>query len=281
MGEGQAGAALSERLASLRAALGDCQLRDRRRLGGWLGRLSKRGAAVDPRELERLEGQLRASAARVAARRASLPAVRYDDSLPVHARREEIAAAIRQSPVTIVSGATGSGKSTQLPKICLELGRGIAGMIGHTQPRRIAAQTLAYRVSAELGTTPGELVGYQVRFVDRTSPRTLVKLMTDGLLLRELEADPLLERYDTLILDEAHERNLNVDFLLGVCKRLVTRRPELRVYDNSAEGDPGAGVAPQPLLLLHLVRGKIVGPSDLSATPGWARPIVAAALKLS
>jgi ATP-dependent helicase HrpA len=234
VGEGEAGARLSERLASLRAALGDCQLRDRRRLGGWLGRLAKRGPALDLRELERLEAQVRGSAERVAARRASLPVVRYDESLPVHARREEIAAAIRRSPVTIVSGATGSGKSTQLPKICLELGRGVAGMIGHTQPRRIAAQTLAYRVSAELGTTPGDLVGYQVRFVDRTGPRTLVKLMTDGLLLRELEADPLLERYDTLILDEAHERNLNVDFLLGVCKQLVGRRPDLRVIVTSA-----------------------------------------------
>jgi ATP-dependent helicase HrpA len=218
----------------LRAALADSQLRDRRRLGGWLGRLAKRGATLDLRELERLEAQVRGSSERVAARRASLPAVRYDESLPVHARREEIAAAIRRSPVTIVSGATGSGKSTQLPKICLELGRGVAGMIGHTQPRRIAAQTLAYRVSAELGTQPGDLVGYQVRFVDRTGPRTLVKLMTDGLLLRELEADPLLERYDTLILDEAHERNLNVDFLLGVCRQLVARRPDLRVIVTSA-----------------------------------------------
>jgi len=234
VGEGQAGVRLSERLASLRAALGDCQLRDRRRLSGWLGRIARRGAEVDLRELERLEVQVRGSVERVATRRASLPVVRYDESLPVHARRAEIAAAIQRSPVTIVSGATGSGKSTQLPKICLELGRGIAGMIGHTQPRRIAAQTLAYRVSAELGTTPGDLVGYQVRFVDRTGPRTLVKLMTDGLLLRELEADPLLERYDTLILDEAHERNLNVDFLLGVCRRLVERRADLRVIVTSA-----------------------------------------------
>ena len=234
MGEGQAGARLNERCAALRATLGECQLRDRRRLGGWLARLARRGATVDPREFERLEAQVLASAAKVAARRASLPVIRYDESLPVHARRAEIAAAIARSPVTIVSGATGSGKSTQLPKICLELGRGVAGLIGHTQPRRIAAQTLAYRVSEELGTAPGDLVGYQVRFVDRTGPRTLVKLMTDGLLLRELEHDPLLERYDTLILDEAHERNLNVDFLLGVCRRLVERRPELRVIVTSA-----------------------------------------------
>jgi ATP-dependent helicase HrpA len=234
VGEGQAGARLRERLAALRATLGDCQLRDRRRLGSWLDRLGRRGATIDPRELERLETQVRGSAERVAARRASLPVVRYDESLPVHARLEEIAEAIRRSSVTIVSGATGSGKSTQLPKICLELGRGVAGMIGHTQPRRIAAQTLAYRVSTELGTQPGDLVGYQVRFVDRTGPRTLVKLMTDGLLLRELETDPLLERYDTLILDEAHERNLNVDFLLGVCRELVARRPDLRVIVTSA-----------------------------------------------
>jgi ATP-dependent helicase HrpA len=174
------------------------------------------------------------AAARLEARRASVPVVRYDETLPVHAKRAEIAAVIARSPVTIVSGATGSGKSTQLPKICLELGRGVAGMIGHTQPRRIAAQALANRISAELGTTTGDLVGYQVRFVDRTSPRTLIKLMTDGLLLRELERDPWLRRYDTLIHDEAHERNLNVDFLLGVCRKLVTRRPELRVIVTSA-----------------------------------------------
>ncbi|HSD53521.1 MAG TPA: ATP-dependent RNA helicase HrpA [Burkholderiales bacterium] len=163
-----------------------------------------------------------------------MPPIRYDDSLPVHARRAEIAAAIATSPVVIVSGATGSGKSTQLPKICLELGRGLDGMIGHTQPRRLAAHALASRLAAELGTQPGDLVGYQVRFVDRTGPRTLVKLMTDGVLLRELECDPMLARYDTLILDEAHERNLNLDFLLGICRRLVLRRPDLKVVITSA-----------------------------------------------
>ena len=234
MGQGQAGDRLKARLAALRAALDGTQLRDRRRLAAWVERLARRGERADEREVERLEGQLQASVARVEARSASIPVIRYDESLPVHARRSDIAAAIAAAPVTIVSGATGSGKSTQLPKICLELGRGAAGMIGHTQPRRIAAQALASRVAAEIGSTTGDLVGYQVRFVDRTSPRTLVKLMTDGLLLRELESDPWLERYDTLILDEAHERNLNVDFLLGVCKRLVRRRPELRVIVTSA-----------------------------------------------
>jgi ATP-dependent helicase HrpA len=234
VGAGQAGSRLNPRLAALRERLVECPIRERRRLSGWLERTARRRGAPEPREIERLESEIAAAAARAAARRAAVPAVRYDETLPVHARRAQIAAAIAASPVTIVSGATGSGKSTQLPKICLEMGRGVAGMIGHTQPRRIAAQTLALRLSEELGTTPGDLVGYQVRFVDRTGPRTLVKLMTDGLLLRELESDPLLERYDTLIIDEAHERNLNVDFLLGVCRRLVLRRPELRVIVTSA-----------------------------------------------
>ncbi len=234
MGEGEARGGLNARFAALRGALGAAMLADRRRLSAALERLARRRGGPDPRELERLAAQVDASVRRAGERAASLPTVTYDGTLPVHERRAEIAAAIAASPVTIVSGATGSGKSTQLPKICLELGRGASGMIGHTQPRRIAAQTLAFRVAAELGTAPGGLVGYQVRFVDRTGPGTLVKLMTDGLLLRELEADPLLERYDTLILDEAHERNLNVDFLLGVCRRLVARRPELRVVVTSA-----------------------------------------------
>ncbi len=234
MGAGQAGDRLKSDLAARRAALDGCLVRDRRRLASWIDRLSHRRTAADPREVERLAAQMQASTAQFEARRLSVPAIAYDESLPVHAHREEIAAAIARSSVVIVSGSTGSGKSTQLPKICLELGRGVAGMIGHTQPRRIAAQALAHRLGEELGSAPGDLVGYQVRFVDRTSPRTLVKLMTDGLLLRELEGDPRLERYDTLIIDEAHERNLNVDFLLGVCRQLVQRRPELRVVVTSA-----------------------------------------------
>ena len=234
MGAGKAGDRLTAELAALRDALGGCLLRDRRRLASSCDRLAHRGAAADPREIERLKSLVSASVAKVEARRQSVPAIRYDETLPLHARRADIAAALVASRVVIVSGATGSGKSTQLPKICLELGRGVAGMIGHTQPRRIAAQSLSHRISEEIGSTQGDLVGYQVRFVDRTGPRTLVKLMTDGLLLRELESDPLLERYDTLILDEAHERNLNIDFLLGVCKRLVKRRPDLRVIVASA-----------------------------------------------
>ena len=234
MGQGQAGDRLTARLAGLRTALPGCLVHDRRRLAAVLDRLVQRGPRVDPRALDRLERQVAASVADCEARRRTVPAIAYDESLPVHARRRAIAAAIAEHSVIIVSGATGSGKSTQIPRICLEMGRGVAGLIGHTQPRRIAAQALAHRLSVELGSTPGDLVGYQVRFADRTGPRTLVKLMTDGLLLRELEGDPWLERYDTLIIDEAHERSLNVDFLLGVCKRLVARRPELRVVVTSA-----------------------------------------------
>ena len=222
------------RLAALRELLPACLLRDRRRLQSTLDRLARKPAAADPREVARLETQAQASAGLVAARRASVPPIVYDETLPVHARRDDIRRAIEAHQVVIVSGATGSGKSTQLPKICLEMGRGAAGLIGHTQPRRIAAQALANRVSAELGSSVGDLVGYEVRFVDRTSPRTLVKLMTDGLMLRELESDPLLLRYDTLIIDEAHERNLNVDFLLGVCHGLLPKRPDLRLIVTSA-----------------------------------------------
>jgi ATP-dependent helicase HrpA len=164
--------------------------------------------------------------------------LQYDPALPITAHREEILAALSRYPVVVVCGATGSGKTTQLPKLCLEAGRGTAGLIGHTQPRRIAARSLAARLAFELGTAVGAAVGYQVRFNDRTGPLTRVKLMTDGILLKELESDRNLRRYDTLIIDEAHERTLNIDLLLGVIKRLVPRRPELRVLVTSATIDP-------------------------------------------
>jgi ATP-dependent helicase HrpA len=214
--------------------LAGAMLRDRRRLGDWQRRLQSRRVGEDAGEHRRFERELQASIARAEERRRSLPVLSYDGSLPIHAQRARIAAAIAAHPIVIVSGATGSGKSTQLPKICLEIGRGIHGLIGHTQPRRIAAQSLAQRIATELKTSTGHLVGYQVRFVDRTGPQTLVKLMTDGVLLRELENDRRLERYDTLIIDEAHERSLNIDFLLGVCRTLCAQRPELRVLVTSA-----------------------------------------------
>jgi ATP-dependent helicase HrpA len=163
--------------------------------------------------------------------------IQFPAELPVSARREDIAAAIRDHQVVIVAGETGSGKTTQLPKICLELGRGTEGLIGHTQPRRIAARSVAERIAEELGTELGDIVGYQVRFTDRTSAASRVKVMTDGILLAELQHDRDLKRYDTLIIDEAHERSLNIDFILGYLKRLLPRRPDLKVVITSATID--------------------------------------------
>lgn len=176
----------------------------------------------------------------LAARAAAIPLISFPD-LPVSARREEIAQAISQHQVVIISGETGSGKTTQIPKICLQLGRGVAGMIGHTQPRRIAARSVAERIAAELGQKvgkePSEVIGYQVRFTDEVGPTTLIKLMTDGILLAEIQSDPMLRRYDTLIIDEAHERSLNIDFILGYLARLLPLRPDLKVIITSATID--------------------------------------------
>ena len=168
--------------------------------------------------------------------------ITYPPELPVTQRREDIAAAIRDHQVVIVAGETGSGKTTQLPKICLELGRGVrrkggGGLIGHTQPRRIAARSVAERIASELNTELGDLVGYQVRFTDRTSRSSRVKLMTDGILLAELQRDRMLRKYDTIIIDEAHERSLNIDFLLGYLKRLLPKRPDLKLIITSATID--------------------------------------------
>ncbi len=170
-----------------------------------------------------------------------IPPIHYPESLPVSSRREEIARAIRENPVVIVCGETGSGKTTQLPKIALELGRGRGaggkGLIGHTQPRRIAASSVAKRIAEELNSPLGEVVGYKVRFNDRLQPGASVKLMTDGILLAETERDPLLSAYDTLIIDEAHERSLNIDFLLGYLRQLLPRRPDLKIVITSATID--------------------------------------------
>ncbi|WP_406045989.1 ATP-dependent RNA helicase HrpA [Micromonospora sp. NBC_00898] len=172
--------------------------------------------------------------ARLASRRAAVPVITYPAQLPVSERRDDIAAAIRDHQVVIVAGETGSGKTTQLPKICLELGRGINGLIGHTQPRRLAARTVADRIAEELGTELGDVVGYKVRFTDQVGENSLVKLMTDGILLAELQTDRMLRQYDTLIIDEAHERSLNIDFILGYLRQLLPRRPDLKVIITSA-----------------------------------------------
>ena len=172
-------------------------------------------------------------------RRASVPPLRFPDDLPVTQRKDDIAAAIRDFQVVVVAGETGSGKTTQIPKICLELGRGVAGLIGHTQPRRIAARSVAERIADELGTPLGTTVGYTVRFHDQVGEDTLVKLMTDGILLAEITRDRMLSAYDTIILDEAHERSLNIDFLLGYLKQLLPKRPDLKLIITSATIDPG------------------------------------------
>jgi len=175
---------------------------------------------------------------RIERRRALAPKIVYPDNLPVVERRDDIAAAIRDHQVVVIAGETGSGKTTQIPKICLEIGRGLGGMIGHTQPRRIAARSVAERIAGELDVELGHAIGYQVRFTDHSSRDTLVKVMTDGILLAELQRDKELRRYDTIIIDEAHERSLNVDFILGYLRQLLPRRPDLKVIITSATIDP-------------------------------------------
>ncbi|MFC4948565.1 ATP-dependent RNA helicase HrpA [Pseudonocardia sp. GCM10023141] len=226
-------------------------------------------AAIDTAELQ------------ITARRAAVPAISYPAQLPVSARREDIAAAIRDHQVVIVAGETGSGKTTQIPKICLELGRGVRGLIGHTQPRRIAARTVAARIAEELHTELGDAVGWKVRFTDQVGEKTLVKLMTDGILLAELTGDRMLWQYDTLIIDEAHERSLNIDFILGYLAQLLPRRPDLKVVITSATIDPERfaqhfGTPQQPAPIIEVsgrsfpveVRYRpVVDPDDPEADP--------------
>ncbi|MDN8595978.1 ATP-dependent RNA helicase HrpA [Corynebacterium tuberculostearicum] len=191
-----------------------------------------------PKALQEIGAEIHAAAERVALTDAAVPAITYPDDLPVTARKDDIAETIRDNQVVIIAGETGSGKTTQIPKICLELGRGRRGFIGHTQPRRIAARTVAERIAAELDQKIGESVGYAIRFDDRVSETTAVKLMTDGILLAEMQRDRFLNKYDTIIIDEAHERSLNIDFLLGYLKRLLPKRPDLKVIITSATIDP-------------------------------------------
>ena len=218
---------LQERLAPL-------LLRDVRRLSRRVEELRRR-----PDRRAALERDLRAAEERLARRSAAVPTrIVYPEALPVSERRDDIAAAIRDSQVVVIAGETGSGKTTQIPKICLELGRGVRGLIGHTQPRRLAARSVAERIAEELGVPLGSTVGYTVRFHDQVGDDTLVKLMTDGVLLAEITRDRDLMAYDTIIVDEAHERSLNIDFLLGYLKQLLVRRPELKLVITSATIDP-------------------------------------------
>ncbi|HVT33342.1 MAG TPA: helicase-related protein, partial [Rhodanobacteraceae bacterium] len=224
-------------LKTLRSALDDVMARDFGRLLARWRRLSSAKPSPAADALASLAADIEASRARRVARDARVPEIRLDESLPISAKAEEIVKLIRENPVVVLAGETGSGKTTQLPKLCLAAGRGRAGLIGCTQPRRIAARAVARRVASELGTNVGDLVGFQVRFADQVSDASLIKFMTDGILLAETQSDPWLSSYDTIILDEAHERSLNIDFLLGYLKRLLAKRRDLKVIVTSATID--------------------------------------------
>ncbi|MER7838550.1 ATP-dependent RNA helicase HrpA [Streptomyces sp. NPDC096040] len=227
-------------LGALAPRLTELSLRDAHRLGRRLeGARKIRKPEARAAVLAEIEAEVARAEERMAGRRAVVPAVSYPEQLPVSQKKDEIAEAIRDHQVVIVAGETGSGKTTQIPKICLELGRGVRGMIGHTQPRRIAARTVAERVAEELRTPLGEAVGWKVRFTDQVNPdATFIKLMTDGILLAEIQTDRELRAYDTIIIDEAHERSLNIDFLLGYLAQLLPKRPDLKVVITSATIDP-------------------------------------------
>ncbi|MGW3916015.1 ATP-dependent RNA helicase HrpA [Streptomyces sp. NPDC005070] len=227
-------------LGDLAARLSELSLRDAHRLGRRLeGARKIRKPEARSAVFAEIEAEVARGETRMAERRARVPAITYPEQLPVSQKKDVIAEAIRDHQVVIVAGETGSGKTTQIPKICMELGRGVRGMIGHTQPRRIAARTVAERVADELDTPLGEAVGWKVRFTDQVNPdATFVKLMTDGILLAEIQTDRELRAYDTIIIDEAHERSLNIDFLLGYLAQLLPKRPDLKVVITSATIDP-------------------------------------------
>lgn len=232
---------LPERKA-LQAQLPACMSQDRHPLQAQINKLFRYGnpnleqAAVTA-VFQKIQYKIERSQKLALNRKASVPTVSYPEELPITGKREDILALVKAHPVVIVAGETGSGKTTQLPKICLEAGRGVNGLIAHTQPRRIAARTVASRIAEELSVKLGEAVGYQVRFKDHSTERSLLKLMTDGILLAEIQRDRFLNRYDTIIIDEAHERSLNIDFLLGYLKQLLPKRPDLKIIITSATID--------------------------------------------
>lgn len=213
-----------------------CMLVDQHRLRRSIKRFD--GLSSDNEALLRFLGKIDASASQRKQRAAQRPLPTYPPQLPVVEQREEILTAVQEHQVVILCGETGSGKTTQLPKICLDAGRGVSGMIGHTQPRRIAARSVASRIATELDTSVGEAIGFKIRFSDQVGEQCYIKLMTDGILLAEIQNDPWLNQYDTLIIDEAHERSLNIDFLLGYLKNLLSRRKDLKLIITSATIDP-------------------------------------------
>lgn len=225
----------ASRLRQQRAAIDAGMSRDRGRLLGLLSRCQSK--PNDAGVAAAFEQALQTSVQRRESRARHQPSISLDDSLPIAREAERITALIRDHQVVVIAGETGSGKTTQLPKLCLAAGRGVAGMIGCTQPRRIAARAVATRVAQELKSELGTVVGYQVRFTDRVGDDTRIKFMTDGILLAEISSDRYLSQYDTLIVDEAHERSLNIDFLLGYLKQLLHKRPDLKLIVTSATID--------------------------------------------
>ncbi|HDZ8964647.1 TPA: ATP-dependent RNA helicase HrpA, partial [Aeromonas dhakensis] len=229
---------MSLSIEALRRRLSACMNLDARRLSSRLNGAKKLPEAKQAAVLETIAADLDVAEARYQSRLAGVPRVTYPDNLPVSQKQAEIAKAISEHQVVIIAGETGSGKTTQIPKICLALGRGVKGFIGHTQPRRLAARTVAARIAEEMESELGHYVGYKVRFTDQVSEQTHIKLMTDGILLAEIQNDRMLTQYDTIIIDEAHERSLNIDFILGYLKQLLPRRPDLKVIITSATIDP-------------------------------------------
>jgi ATP-dependent helicase HrpA len=237
--DGTGSAGLNAGLKELGERLTGLMRSDREQLGRRLERVRGiRDTGKRTKALAEIDEAIGRAEQRIERRRSGVPEITYPEQLPVSQLKDEIAEAIRDHQVVVIAGETGSGKTTQIPKICLELGRGVHGLIGHTQPRRLAARTVAERIAEELGTELGDTVGFAIRFTDKVSDRSLVKVMTDGILLAELQRDRNLDRYDTLIIDEAHERSLNIDFILGYVKQLLGRRPDLKVIITSATIDP-------------------------------------------
>ncbi|WP_250658395.1 ATP-dependent RNA helicase HrpA [Alkalimarinus coralli] len=222
----------------IREQLTDCLIKDQAYIRRRLRKVDQiKDLAKKDKAFDELQSKVERSKARVIARQNAVPEICYPPELPVSQKSDEIAAAIKDHQVVVVAGETGSGKTTQIPKICMQLGRGVKGIIGHTQPRRLAARSVSMRIAEEVGCELGGVIGYQVRFNDQVSDNTLVKLMTDGILLAEIQRDRFLNAYDTIIIDEAHERSLNIDFLLGYLKRLLPKRPDLKVIITSATID--------------------------------------------
>ena len=229
-------AAFSE--SDLFSRIKNCLLKDQFRLRRRLHNCKALADAVKAEQLQKIASDIERSEKLLAARQQAVPSISYPEQLPVSEKKADIKAAIAANQVVIIAGETGSGKTTQIPKICLELGRGVAGMIGHTQPRRLAARSVCDRIAQELGCQVGAQVGYKIRFGDHTGENTHIKLMTDGILLAEIQQDRFLNQYDTIIIDEAHERSLNIDFLLGYFRQLLPKRPDLKLIITSATIDP-------------------------------------------